>query len=104
MRRSQGRFLTTHAGSIIRPRPLLEPARARSEAYEAELAGDVAEIVRRQAEAGLDVVNDGEFGKESWSAYILGRISGFGVRPEQLVPLHWLGSDRERFRGFFQFG
>ena len=46
-------------------------------------------------------MNDGEFGKSSWSNYVLGRISGFEVRPGQLKPLDWLGRDRERFRGFF---
>jgi 5-methyltetrahydropteroyltriglutamate--homocysteine methyltransferase len=104
VKRSEGRFLTTHVGSIIRPPRLLQlahdPTGDRG-VYESELESDVAEVVRQQAAAGLDVVNDGEFGKVSWSNYILGRISGFEVRDEQLVPLDWLGSDRERFRGFF---
>lgn len=58
----------------------------------------VAEIVRQQAEVGLDVINDGEFGKESWANYIMKRISGFEVRPNELRPLEWLGRDRERFK------
>jgi 5-methyltetrahydropteroyltriglutamate--homocysteine methyltransferase len=106
VQRSETRFLTTHTGSLIRPGTLTaEPARgadaaARAE-YERALAAAVAGVVARQREAGLDVVNDGEFGKSSWSAYVLGRVSGFEVRPGQLRPLDWLGRDRERFRGFF---
>jgi 5-methyltetrahydropteroyltriglutamate--homocysteine methyltransferase len=104
--RSETRFLTTHTGSLIRPDTLrAEPppgadARIRAE-YERALTAAVADVVARQRDAGLDIVNDGEFGKSSWSAYVLGRISGFEIRPEQLKPLDWLGRDRERFKGFF---
>ncbi len=58
-------------------------------------------MVARQADIGLDVVNDGEFGKSGWSGYALARVTGFEVRKDQLKPLDWLGRDRERFRGFF---
>jgi 5-methyltetrahydropteroyltriglutamate--homocysteine methyltransferase len=106
VQRSETRFLTTHTGSLIRPDTLTaEPppgagAGTRAE-YERALAAAVADVVVRQRGVGLDVVNDGEFGKSSWSAYVLGRISGFDVRPGQLKPLDWLGRDRDRFRGFF---
>jgi 5-methyltetrahydropteroyltriglutamate--homocysteine methyltransferase len=49
---------------------------------------------------GLDIVNDGEFGKESWANYILKRISGFEVRPDEIREVEWLGSDRVRFAEF----
>jgi 5-methyltetrahydropteroyltriglutamate--homocysteine methyltransferase len=110
VRRSQTRFLTTHTGSIVRPDDLVELAQEAQSAsegssalasYERRLTALVADVVKRQAAAGLDVVNDGEYGKSSWSAYVLDRISGFEIRPEQLKPLDWLGRDRERFRGFF---
>ena len=42
-------------------------------------------------------MSDGEYGKQSWSNYILKRISGFEIRPDQLRPVIWLGRDRERF-------
>jgi 5-methyltetrahydropteroyltriglutamate--homocysteine methyltransferase len=108
MHRSETRFLTTHTGSLIRPDTLgAEPppdadaaAGSRGE-YERSLTGAVADVVARQRDVGLDVVNDGEFGKSSWAGYVLGRISGFEVRPGLLKPLDWLGRDRERFRGFF---
>ncbi|HEY4686042.1 MAG TPA: methionine synthase, partial [Dehalococcoidia bacterium] len=70
MRRSEGRFLTTHTGSLIRPPELIEFAnrqRAREpydgRAYEETLRAAVADVVRKQVDVGLDVVNDGEFGK-----------------------------------------
>jgi 5-methyltetrahydropteroyltriglutamate--homocysteine methyltransferase len=108
MQHSTDRILTTHVGSLIRPPDLLELfARARDgtesdqATYAARLRESVAEIVRKQAELGIDVVNDGEFGKSSWAAYVLERVSGFEIRREQLMPLVWLGRDRERFRDFF---
>lgn len=106
MHRSDNGFLTTHTGSLVRPDALVdEPgpdadAGARA-AHERELTAAVAGVVARQAEVGLSIVNDGEFGKSSWAAYAIGRVSGFEIRPGQLVPLDWLGRDRERFRSFF---
>ena len=107
MLRSEGRILTTHVGSLIRPSELLELATAPQETYdrathESALRSAVAEVVRRQVDAGIDIVNDGEFGKTSWAAYILERLSGFEIRPDQKVPLHWLGRDPARFPAFFE--
>ena len=106
MHRSETRFLTTHTGSLIRPDTLVkEPAPDAGAAtradYERELAAAVTDVVARQADTGLDVVNDGEFGKSGWSGYALARVTGFEVRKDQLKPLDWLGRDRERFKGFF---
>ncbi len=107
MRTSQDRFLTTHVGSLIRPQRLLDAGDASdkdvtsTEAYQQILQSSVAEVVAQQAEVGLDVINDGEFGKSSWSAYVLERIEGIEIQPDRLVPMDWLGRDRERFPGFF---
>jgi 5-methyltetrahydropteroyltriglutamate--homocysteine methyltransferase len=106
VQRSETRFLTTHTGSLIRPDTLVAEPRLDAEGgprpeHERALAAAVADVVARQRDVGLDVVNDGEFGKSSWSAYVLERISGFEVRPDRLKPLDWLGRDRERFAGFF---
>ena len=118
MHRSDKRILTTHVGSLIRPKELLELTHAPVEGgqvssasrgvnyarepgdpvYRDVLRNAVKDVVRRQAEAGVDVVSDGEFGKSSWAAYILERITGFQKQPDRLSPLRWLGSDRERFR------
>lgn len=101
MLRSEHRILTTHVGSLIRP-AALQPAEGAAIRPDDELLRSaVEEIVLRQVEAGLDIVNDGEFGKSSWAAYILERISGFETRPDQPIPLRWLGSDVERFADFF---
>ncbi|MBV9503970.1 MAG: cobalamin-independent methionine synthase II family protein [Acidobacteriia bacterium] len=106
MKRSQDRILTTHVGSLVRPTELREiGAKSRNDPavqqeYERVLERLIADVVRRQVEAGIDIVNDGEFGKSSWSAYVLERISGFEIRPDQLRPLVWLGRDLERFRDF----
>jgi 5-methyltetrahydropteroyltriglutamate--homocysteine methyltransferase len=103
MKRSENRILTTHVGSLIRPQRLRDLAEAAHESpqakqsYEDYLGESVADVVKMQAKAGIDIVDDGEYGKSSWSNYILERITGFEHRPEQLRPVFWLGRDRERF-------
>jgi 5-methyltetrahydropteroyltriglutamate--homocysteine methyltransferase len=83
MRRSTDRILTTHAGSLPRPRDLLELVRARSrgervdeDAFQTRLRMAVGEIVRKQADLGVDVVDDGEFGKPSFVTYVRERLGG----------------------------
>jgi 5-methyltetrahydropteroyltriglutamate--homocysteine methyltransferase len=110
MKRSTHRILTTHVGSLIRPPRLLELVRAKESgdatgaaAYDQCLRDSVAEVVRRQAQAGIDVVNDGEFGKStSWSLYALKRVSGFEMRPVKPGANPFArGADRERFKDFY---
>lgn len=103
MKRSENRILTTHVGSLVRPQELRELAPPGEEPkdpakYNAVLCQQTLEVVRKQAEVGIDIVSDGEYGKQSWSNYILKRISGFEIRPEQKRPVIWLGRDRERFK------
>ena len=88
MKRSTSRILTTHAGSLVRPPRLLDAVRAQQnrtpdqQAYDSCLKDSVAEVVRQQAQVGVDIVSDGEFGKStSWSLYVLKRLSGFELRP-----------------------
>jgi len=91
VKHSTSRILTTHVGSLIRPEPLLDCMRAKQAGkpvddatYARVLRESVAEIVRQQAMAGVDVVSDGECGKAiSWSQYALERLSGFERRPFQ---------------------
>lgn len=103
MQRSTDRILTTHVGSIVRPAQLLElvrAARARPEdeaPYEAGLKDAVADVVRRQSATGVDVVNDGEYGKSGWANYFLERATGFEVRKDKTSPHATLGRDRFRF-------
>src|SRR6202161_4149620 len=105
MKRSEHRILTTHVGSIVRPQHLRDLAEVAGESaenkqcYEQGLREAVAEIVKMQAKAGIDIVNDGEFGKSSWSNYILERITGFEHRPNDVRPIQWLGRRLQRFLG-----
>jgi 5-methyltetrahydropteroyltriglutamate--homocysteine methyltransferase len=108
MKRSENRILTTHVGSLIRPAGLFEAlsgVRDRSPAHDGLvieiLDGAIKDIVRRQAEVGIDIINDGEFGESSWANCIFERISGFENRPNQKAPVHRLGSDPQRFDQFF---
>ena len=85
MRHSTERFLTTHTGSLPRPDDLVRTMYAKEEgvpvdaaALDARIAAAVAEVVRKQAAAGIDVVNDGEMSKPSYATYIKDRLSGFG--------------------------
>ena len=104
MKRSEERILTTHVGSIPRPKAMLEMASIRTgppkdpKAYAELVRASVADIVQRQAAAGIDIVNDGEYGKSSWANYVLERMSGFETRAGKKVPMYWLGRDRERFK------
>jgi len=110
MKRSSHRILTSHVGSLIRPQALQEFLRLKQggkpyerKAYETCLAQAVATVVREQAEVGIDVVSDGEFGKAiSWSQYALERLSGFQRRPIKpgANPFQ-RGADRTRFAEFY---
>jgi len=111
MKRSSDRILTTHVGSLIRPQALQDFLRAKQsgkpydvKAYQACLTDSVAEVVRQQADTGIDVPSDGEFGKSiSWAQYALERLSGFERRPikqDSANPFK-RGADRTRFSEFY---
>ena len=108
MRRSTDRILTTHVGSLVRPPELLQAGADAStstdahERYLTVLAQATAEAVARQAQVGVDVVNDGEYGKSSWANYVLDRLTGFEPRPDTRFEAVWLGRDRVRFREFME--
>jgi 5-methyltetrahydropteroyltriglutamate--homocysteine methyltransferase len=110
MKKSTDRILTTHVGSLIRPDALLDYMRPKQSGAPFDEAGytkclrqSIADIVREQAEVGLDVVSDGEFGKGiSWNQYVLDRLTGFEQRPmapgtKSANP----GADRARFSEFY---
>jgi 5-methyltetrahydropteroyltriglutamate--homocysteine methyltransferase len=106
MRRSDTRILTTHVGSLTRPPDLLELSTAAKDTpaeqprYQKALQCATVDVVAQQVKAGIDVVNDGEFGKSSWSNYVLDRMTGFEARADALYEAVWLGRDRIRFREF----
>ena len=92
MKRSADRILTTHSGSLSRPANLIEINRARAggenkdeAAYAQCLTAAVADVVRKQREVGVDIADDGEFGKPMaanydygvWWNYAFARMEGF---------------------------
>ncbi len=111
MKRSTDRILTTHVGSLIRPPELQEFLRAvqggkpyDETAYQKCLTDSVAAVVKQQADTGIDVPSDGEFGKSiSWAQYALTRLSGFERRPikEDKANPFKRGADRTRFADFY---
>jgi 5-methyltetrahydropteroyltriglutamate--homocysteine methyltransferase len=85
MQRSTDRFLTTHTGSLPRPEDLIKTMYAKEEgvpvdlkALAARVRSAVAELVKKQADAGIDLINDGEMSKPSYATYIKDRLDGFG--------------------------
>jgi 5-methyltetrahydropteroyltriglutamate--homocysteine methyltransferase len=88
MKTSTDRILTTHTGSLPRPKPLIELilGREKGEAvddtkFEAEVAKAVDEAVAQQVAAGVDIVSDGEMSKPSYTTYIRHRVSGIEPDP-----------------------
>jgi 5-methyltetrahydropteroyltriglutamate--homocysteine methyltransferase len=116
MQRSTNRMLTTHVGSLPRPDDLIQLYRdnASSETLAACLTSAVAEVVRHQQDVGLDIVNDGEFGKATraavdygaWWSYVYDRLEGFEVRTGPPIggfgPVH--SKDRANFGEFYDTG
>ena len=110
MLKSRDRILTTHVGSLTRPPEIIDAMRARvnnepynEESFAESLRKGVLEVVREQAEVGVDVISDGEFGKSGFAAYINERLNGFERRPgkpgESGVSR---GKDRADFAAFYQ--
>ena len=84
MKRSTNRILVTHAGSLARPKDLLEMMDAKlcgrsydQAAYGKRIRSAVTDMVRNQVECGIDIVTDGEQSKPSFNAYLIERLSGF---------------------------
>ncbi|MDR3527639.1 MAG: cobalamin-independent methionine synthase II family protein [Rhizomicrobium sp.] len=85
MLHSTDRFLTTHTGSLPRPDDLVAMMFAKeegvpvdAEALGARIQSAVGDMVRRQCEAGVDIINDGEMSKPSYATYVKDRLNGFG--------------------------
>ena len=111
MKHSTDRFLTTHTGSLPRPEGLIRAMFAREEgvpvdraALDAKIGEAVAEVVRRQVEAGIDLIDDGEMSKPSYATYIKDRLDGFGGEGNTFVyqdlaafPKAWLGFRKSKW-------
>ena len=90
MKRSSDCILTTHVGSLPRPDDLIPLLQARDAgqpydqaALDARVARAVDEVARKQAELGVDIINDGEHNKSVYSGYLWTRLAGFELRPKR---------------------
>jgi 5-methyltetrahydropteroyltriglutamate--homocysteine methyltransferase len=101
------RILTTHVGSLVRPLQLVEYIEAMEKGLKVDMAAfdtllqeSVDEVVRRQKQAGIDVVSDGEFGKfRSWNFYVLDRLAG--IEERDIVESRGGSRDRSLFPEFY---
>jgi 5-methyltetrahydropteroyltriglutamate--homocysteine methyltransferase len=112
MRRSTDRILTTHVGSLVRTPRILQGVKARvmHEPYDdGQFARDVEvgirEAVRKQAEIGIDIPSDGEFGRQGFRGYINERLSGLEPRdahPDEVPFANLASPERDLFPEFFE--
>ena len=111
MQRSTDRILTTHVGSLPRPDDLRQALVARDDGQPYDAAGfeslvknAVAGVVREQVAYGIDVINDGEQSKRSWSTYARERLAGHENHPDQAKggghPI--FGRDLPEFAEYFE--
>ena len=105
MKHSTDGILTTHTGSLPRPDDLVglleghDQREARAEpAFQARVSEAVKEIVQKQADAGVTVVNDGEMSKVGYSTYLTDRVTGFSEQSRQLPPQVEVGSFPDYYR------
>ncbi len=111
MQRSTDRILTTHVGSLVRTRDIIEGMKARTlgQPYdEAQLAADIREgvrqVVKKQAEVGIDILSDGEMSHHGFSSYIHERMGGIEPReldPNESVWRGFINREQEAFSEFF---
>jgi 5-methyltetrahydropteroyltriglutamate--homocysteine methyltransferase len=101
------RILTTHVGSLPRPKDLLDLMKARlageaydQSAYNAQVRDAVADCVRRQAAAGIDVVSDGEQSKPGFYTYVRERLDGFEPRPHTRA--NFFAAERAAFPEYYE--
>ena len=111
MQRSTDRILTTHTGSLVRPGAIVDIMRQveagqpyNATALHRRLTPAVAEVVQQQAEVGIDIPSDGEFGKRGWTSYVAERLGGLEGSPSAYGTLisGMAGTQHPRFRGFYQ--
>jgi 5-methyltetrahydropteroyltriglutamate--homocysteine methyltransferase len=113
MKRSVDRILTSHAGSLPRPPELRQLFARKASAAEVQDALDAAvkDVIRRQREAGIDIVNDGEYGKPmsadvdygAFLTYVYDRLSGYESREVEADV--WVGNkDFQEFPDFYRTG
>jgi 5-methyltetrahydropteroyltriglutamate--homocysteine methyltransferase len=90
MKRSTDRILTTHVGSLVRPPAVLESILRKTaghdvdeDAFERQVSEGVCDVVRKQAEVGIDIPSDGEYSKPNFFGYATERLDGLGTTEAQ---------------------
>jgi len=113
MKRSTDHILVTHVGSLARPKDLMEMLLARNDGKPYDAAAlarrtreSVAEVVQKQIDCGVDVINDGELGKSNFSRYTKERLGGFVERAadDNFKPTSIFGRDMVEFTEYFNRG
>ena len=104
MKLSTERILTTHVGSLPRPQDVSDMLLAKENetltdqgAFDACMVSAVADVVRRQVDAGVDIVSDGEMSKSGYSTYVTERLHGFSGDSARKMP-----KDMELFPAYVQ--
>jgi 5-methyltetrahydropteroyltriglutamate--homocysteine methyltransferase len=107
---STDRILTTHVGSLVRPPEIVAAMRAKANGqplpdgdFAPTLTNAVGEIVKHQADIGIDIPSDGECSKINFAGYVTDRLSGFEERetPAGESPINNFGRDHEAFTDFY---
>jgi 5-methyltetrahydropteroyltriglutamate--homocysteine methyltransferase len=111
MKRSTDRILTTHVGSLVRTREIIEAMKARTlnqpydrDQFEQDLRAGVTEVVRKQVEVGIDVPSDGEYSRHGFVSYINDRMGGLEPRPldpDEDIWRAYLNREQQAFPEFF---
>jgi 5-methyltetrahydropteroyltriglutamate--homocysteine methyltransferase len=100
VKRSADKILTTHVGSL----PGLSRLNPADRDYEDKLRASVDEVIKKQCETGLDVINEGEYTKGGdWLSYADNRFDGFEPRSVSIASILLQGKDREMFSDFYQY-
>ena len=106
IQRSTDRILTTHVGSMARPRKLLDLMKAKvgglaydHDEYEQRIRTAVIDCVRKQADAGIDILTDGEQSKIGFAAYARERMEGFQARPHESA--QWFAAEVAAFPEYY---
>ncbi|HUT51288.1 MAG TPA: cobalamin-independent methionine synthase II family protein [Alphaproteobacteria bacterium] len=109
MQRSTDRILVSHVGSLPRPHDLLDMMKARltgegtpvdEDAYQQRVTRAIGDIVKKQAECGIDIVTDGEISKAGFFVYVQERLAGFEPRPADKYALYT--AEREAFPEYYE--
>ena len=107
MKHSTDRILTTHCGSLARPKEVLDLMKAKlggkpydHQAYDAKVRGAVTDSIHKQVACGIDVVADGEMSKPGFFTYLQERLTGFEHRPG--AGLNMFADERAAFPEYYE--